>query len=398
MKTGKPFLIAGVPIAGLALHSLSSGAGAGVASAWTPPRPTAPPSSSSAASRSSHVGRRHHHARPTSTSSTISSRANNNNNNIHLLFSSTSTNLDEQILQSLHLTPELQMMTQAFASIPDEKTRHKQLLYMASKLPTVNEEETTLRIPENKVPGCLSTVHVDCVVEKKSGVEGVNGNSKEDRDDGEEEQWVVSYFGDSDGLLTKGLLALLIRGLSGCTPEQINAVDPQFIQTAKISQSLTPGRNNGFLNMLAVMKKKAVEAVEREKNTMTKNVGEEGDAVSDTATNGEDLSTSSEASIISSFTPIDGKPMYNAILSTLISTLKPSSITLTDTSHQHAGHAGSKGWEESGESHFELMVVADAFEGLNLVKRHKLIYMLLGEVMPKIHALAIVARSPSEVE
>ena len=173
MKAGKPFLIAGVPIAGLALHSLSSGGAGGVASAWTPPRPTAPPSSSSAASRSSHVvGRRHHHhGRPTPTSSTISSRANNKKNNKNLLLFSTSTNLDDNLLQSLHLTPELQMMTQAFASIPDEKTRHKQLLYMASKLPTVNEEETTLRIPENKVPGCLSTVHVDCVVEKKSGVE-----------------------------------------------------------------------------------------------------------------------------------------------------------------------------------------------------------------------------------
>jgi hypothetical protein len=51
-----------------------------------------------------------------------------------------------------------------------------------------------------------------------------------------------------------------VRGLSGCTPAQIEAVDPQFIRAAKISQTLTPGRNNGFLNMLAVMKRKAAEA------------------------------------------------------------------------------------------------------------------------------------------
>ncbi|EED87204.1 predicted protein, partial [Thalassiosira pseudonana CCMP1335] len=132
----------------------------------------------------------------------------------------------------------LTMMTNAFASIPDEKTRHKQLLYMASKLPDVGDE---VRVKENKVPGCLSTVFVDCVLEKND-------------EDGE---YVVNYFGDSDGLLTKGLLALLIRGLSGCTPQQINEVDAQFIQAAKISQTLTPGRNNGFLNMLAVMKRKA---------------------------------------------------------------------------------------------------------------------------------------------
>ena len=196
------------------------------------------------------------------------------------------------------------------------------------------------------------------------------------------------------------------RGLSGCTPEQINAVDPQFIQAAKISQTLTPGRNNGFLNMLAVMKKKATEAVERERGTDNNNAPGDDDISGNTTTNnnGADgpssTTTNSENhnTVVSSFDPIDGKPMYNTILSTLITMLKPTSISLTDTSHQHAGHAGSKGWEESGESHFELMVVAEAFEGLNLVKRHKLIYMLLGEVMPKIHALAIVARSPSEME
>jgi BolA protein len=89
--------------------------------------------------------------------------------------------------------------------------------------------------------------------------------------------------------------------------------------------------------------------------------------------------------------------MYNAIMSTLITVLKPTSIKLIDNSSQHAGHAGSKGWEESGESHFALEVVAEAFEELALVKRHQLIYMLLGDIMEKIHALEIKAKSPSEV-
>jgi len=247
---------------------------------------------------------------------------------------------------------------------------------MASKLPNVDD---SIRIPENKVPGCLSTVHVDCLVE-----------SKEDDDN----ELVVNYIGDSDGLLTKGLLALLIRGLSGCTPEEINAVDPQFIQAAKISQTLTPGRNNGFLNMLAVMKKKAAEAVEKEVNGISSasSSGEEvtnGDTASDDEIDGGEEGA---------FEEIEGKPMYNAIMQTLTSVLKPTSIKLTDNSSQHAGHAGSKGWEESGESHFALEIVADAFEGKKLVMRHQLIYMLLGEIMPKIHALEISAKSPSEVE
>jgi sulfur transfer protein SufE/stress-induced morphogen len=260
------------------------------------------------------------------------------------------------------------MMVNAFSSIPDEKTRHKQLLYMASKLPEVDD---SVRVPENKVPGCLSTVHVDCTVEKN--------------DDGQD---VINYFGDSDGLLTKGLLALLIRGLSGCAPEEINAVDPQFIKAAKISQTLTPGRNNGFLNMLAVMKKKAIEATQKEQGGGTATLSDKQPV--------ESMEESTSA-VVTSFDPIEGKPMYNAIMSTMITVLKPTFITLVDNSSQHAGHAGSKGWEESGESHFALEVVAEAFEGLSLVKRHQLIYMLLGETMQKIHALEIKAKSPSEV-
>lgn len=260
------------------------------------------------------------------------------------------------------------MMTNAFSSIPDEKTRHKQLLYMASQLPPVDD---SVRISENKVPGCLSTVHVDCTTEIKDG------------------ETVVNYFGDSDGLLTKGLLALLIRGLSGCTAEKITNVSPKFIQAAKISQTLTPGRNNGFLNMLAVMKKKAAEAAEN---------GANKDVELITNSNiGSEVETEGEGGIVTSFSEIEGKPMYNAILSTLIPILKPTSITLVDNSSQHAGHGGSKGWEESGESHFKINIVADAFDGLNLVKRHKLIYMLLGDVMPKIHALEIRAKCPSEL-
>jgi len=276
----------------------------------------------------------------------------------------------------LGLTPELRKITDAFSSIPDEKMRYKQLLFMAGQLQPVDD---SVRIPENKVPGCLSTVHVDCTAEM----------------DDERGEKVVTFVGDSDGLLTKGLVALLIRGLSGCTPEEISRVDPEFIHAAKISQSLTPGRNNGFLNMIAMMKRKAQE------------VAGDGDA-DDTGTAATTTTATDEKAkeedaageggeIITTFEERDGKPMYNAILSTLIPVLKPTSITLVDNSDQHAGHAGSKGWEESGESHFALEIVSEAFGGLASVKRHQLIYMLLGDTMQKIHALQISAKTPDEV-
>ncbi len=266
-------------------------------------------------------------------------------------------------IESLNLTPQLETMTKAFGSIPDEKTRYKQLLYMANQLKPM---DPNLMTPENKVPGCLSTVYVDCEASKN-----------------ENNEVVLNYVGSSDGLLTKGLVALLVRGLSGCTPEQIQKVDPEFISAAKITQSLTPGRNNGFLNMLAVMKRKAAQALDGD-----------GDADADAATERGD--TNSDGGVITTFEEIQGKPMYNEMMESLLK-LQPVKLELIDDSDQHAGHAGSKGWEESGESHFSLTIVSEAFSGMALVKRHQLIYLVLGETMSKIHALQINAKAPDEI-
>jgi len=269
----------------------------------------------------------------------------------------------------LNLTPELEKLTKKFASIPQEKKRYAALLFEAKSLPPV---DSSVMVPENKVPGCLSTVHVDCeAVVDERGVK------------------VINFVGDSDGLLTKGLLSILVQGLSGHTVKEILAVDPKFVQIARISQTLTPSRNNGFLNMLNVMKEKAMAAAAGDDNATEKDKSED-------ATNGEDQSQK-QSNLITSFDEIDGKPMYNSIMSILTSTLKPSQIELVDNSRQHVGHAGTKGWEESGESHFALFIVSDAFDGLSLVKRHQLIYTHLGDIMSKIHALQIQAKLPSEV-
>ena len=258
-----------------------------------------------------------------------------------LLYSATSAD-------PLGLTTELRKITDAFEAIGDDKLRYKQLLYMANQLQPM---DASSMIPENKVPGCLSTVYVDGTAEEKDG------------------KVVVQFTGESDGLLTKGLVALLVRGLSGNTAEDIEKVDPTFIEKAGIAASLTPGRNNGFLNMLATMKKKARE------------LESGGVQVADTSTS---------AAVDSD------RPMYDAIVNTL-QKLQPAKLDLVDNSHQHAGHAGAKGLDGT-ETHFDLFIVADAFDGLNLVKRHQLIYMMLGDVMPKIHALQIKAQTPDEAK
>ncbi len=89
--------------------------------------------------------------------------------------------------------------------------------------------------------------------------------------------------------------------------------------------------------------------------------------------------------------------VYKAILSSLhrSAVLKPIHVTLTDISPQYDS-AGFKIWER-GESHFSLDIVAEEFEGLTMARRHRLIYMLLGNTMDKIYSLEIKARSPSEM-
>jgi BolA protein len=169
--------------------------------------------------------------------------------------------------------------------------------------------------------------------------------------------------------------------LAGNTAEAIQKVDPQFIKAAKIEQSLTPGRNNGFLNMLSSMKQKALAL-----DVSARSKGGEGGA---TQSGGDDAQIEEAAAVDNNH-----GPKYNAILAAM-QLLKPTSLTLIDNSQQHAGHAGN---DMDGESHFELQIVAEAFDGLNLVKRHKLIYMMLGQIMPEIHALQIQSLTPEEAE
>ena len=73
--------------------------------------------------------------------------------------------------------------------------------------------------------------------------------------------------------------------------------------------------------------------------------------------------------------------------------IKPESIEIIDDSAAHAGHAGAK----QGGGHYNVTIVADAFNDKTLVQRHQLIYQALGDLMKnEIHALGINALTPSE--
>lgn len=82
------------------------------------------------------------------------------------------------------------------------------------------------------------------------------------------------------------------------------------------------------------------------------------------------------------------------IRTTLRDRLHPQQLEVVDDSHLHAGHAGAR----EGR-HFTVRLTADAFRGTSRVARHRLVYDALRELMPAgIHALAIEARSPDEID
>ena len=132
------------------------------------------------------------------------------------------------------LPPKLAKIVERFQRRSNPKQKYEQLLWYAKKLPQMPDSG---KISENKVNGCVSQVYITAELE-----------------DGK-----VSYQGDSDAQLVKGLVAFLIEGLNELPPEEIIKVQPDFIADAGLQVSLTPSRANGFYNIFKMMQKKALE-------------------------------------------------------------------------------------------------------------------------------------------
>ena len=64
----------------------------------------------------------------------------------------------------------------------------------------------------------------------------------------------VIYHGDSDAILVKGIVALLIRVLSNQTPAEIASADLYFLDDIQLREHLSPTRSNGLVAMLKQMK------------------------------------------------------------------------------------------------------------------------------------------------
>jgi BolA protein len=80
-------------------------------------------------------------------------------------------------------------------------------------------------------------------------------------------------------------------------------------------------------------------------------------------------------------------------LSQRLESLEPHRLEIVDDSHRHAGHAGAA----DGRGHFSVLVVSERFAGLSRLRRHQLVYEMVGDLMvTDIHALSIQALAPGE--
>jgi len=134
--------------------------------------------------------------------------------------------------------PTLDRMVSRLGGTNDPRRRYEYVLWLARRLQPLPE---SLRQDMFRVRGCVSQVYVV----------------------GQLEDGILRWQGDSDAQITKGLLALLIEGLSGLPPEAVARMDPGFIAETGLQASLTPSRANGFLNIFRMMQAQARRLAER---------------------------------------------------------------------------------------------------------------------------------------
>lgn len=92
--------------------------------------------------------------------------------------------------------------------------------------------DPVLKTPQNRIEGCQSNVWLDAQY-----------------NDG-----IITFTADSDAILVKGIVSLLVNLLSGRTPDEILNADLYFIQQIGLNEHLSPTRSNGLLAMVKQMK------------------------------------------------------------------------------------------------------------------------------------------------
>ena len=126
-----------------------------------------------------------------------------------------------------------QQIAEDFALFDDWMGRYEFLIDLGRELPPLDDR---YKSEEYRIKGCQSQVWVRADTE--------NGH--------------IRYEGDSDALITKGLVALLIRVLDDQPPEAVASTDLHFIDDIGLQEHLSPNRKNGLNGMVQQMKRQAL--------------------------------------------------------------------------------------------------------------------------------------------
>lgn len=116
-----------------------------------------------------------------------------------------------------------------FQEIDDWMDRYAYIIDLGNALPPIDESK---KVPQHLIEGCQSRVWLDAALK-----------------DGK-----VHYTADSDAIIVKGIISLLIKVLNDHTPEEILDADLYFIDRIGLSEHLSPTRSNGLLAMVKQMR------------------------------------------------------------------------------------------------------------------------------------------------
>lgn len=127
-----------------------------------------------------------------------------------------------------------------FCAFDDWMDRYQMLIDLGGDLPPLDAKDKT---EQNLIDGCQSRVWLAC----------------------EERDGRLEFRGESDALIVRGLVALLIQVLSGHTPQEIMEAELYFIERIGLREQLSPTRANGLLAMVKQMKMYAMAYNELQK-------------------------------------------------------------------------------------------------------------------------------------
>jgi cysteine desulfuration protein SufE len=121
-------------------------------------------------------------------------------------------------------------IVEEFSFYEDWMEKYEQLIEMGKELDALPEEH---RLDEHLIRGCQSRVWLVAA-------------KNDDRN--------VRFYADSDAIITKGLVALMVRVLDGLPPKEIAESDLWFIEKIGLDKHLSPTRANGLHSMVQQMK------------------------------------------------------------------------------------------------------------------------------------------------